>query len=164
MDRRGRKHDFAGGSDRGQALVEAAMTLLAFLLFLFGIFEGGRLLQTQHVLTDAARGGARLSITPLTATSVLPTYTDVQNRVQWYLRAASLCTACNASDGVTITLNQSVVLTGPNEANNSTDQTLYSRVTVSMPYHVITIGMFGMLQITLTGQSLMRNETSPSPS
>ena len=56
----------------GQALVEAGLTLLVFFVFLVSLFEGGRLLQTQQTLTEAAREGARYAVLPLTQTSTLP--------------------------------------------------------------------------------------------
>ena len=44
---------------RGATLVEVALLLGIFLLFLFGIFEYGRYLMVLHVATNAARDGAR---------------------------------------------------------------------------------------------------------
>jgi Flp pilus assembly protein TadG len=146
------QHLIGSGREEGQAMVEAAMTILLLFVFVFGIFEGGRLIQTQQALTDAARVGARRSITPLTHTSTLPTTTNVVGYVQDALRAASLCTACDGTEGITITVNQSVVLSGME----------YSEVTVSYPYRIMTASMFSStLNITLTGQSVMREETSP---
>ena len=132
----------------GQAMVEGALVLLLLFVFLFAVFEVGRLIQVQQALTDAAREGARRSIVPLTKTSILPTPADVTSVVEAYLEAASL-----DKNLATITVDQSVILGG------STTQ--YSRVTVTYPYQVMTISMFGMLNMNLTGSSLMRNETSP---
>jgi hypothetical protein len=44
-------------SNRAKALTEAAMTMLLLFVAIFAIFEGGRLIQTQQMLTDAARFG-----------------------------------------------------------------------------------------------------------
>lgn len=44
---------------RGATLVEVALLLGIFLMFLFGIFEYGRYLMVLHVATNAARDGAR---------------------------------------------------------------------------------------------------------
>lgn len=44
---------------RGATLVEVALLLAIFLLFLFGIYEYGRYLMVLHVATNAARDGAR---------------------------------------------------------------------------------------------------------
>ena len=43
----------------GLAIVEAALLLSIFLLFLFAVFEYSRLLLLLHVSTNAARSGAR---------------------------------------------------------------------------------------------------------
>ena len=134
----------------GQALVEAAMTLLVLLVFIFAIFEGGRLLQVQQSLTDAARLGAKHAVLPLTQTmpGTLPPVGDVRSRVQSFLQAAHIQVPTG-----NITVNQAVTFAG--------STTTYSSVTVPYPYQVITTRMFGSLNITLTGKALMRNETSP---
>jgi hypothetical protein len=36
----------------------------------------------------------------------------------------------------------------------------YSRVTVRVPYRVLSISMFSMLEVDLQGQAMMRNETN----
>ena len=50
--------------ERGSALVEAAISIPLLLVLMVGIFEVGRAYQTWQVLTNAAREGARMSITP----------------------------------------------------------------------------------------------------
>jgi hypothetical protein len=49
-------------SERGSVLLEMAMTLPLLLLVSVAIFELGRAYQTQQVLTNAAREGARMAI------------------------------------------------------------------------------------------------------
>jgi hypothetical protein len=44
---------------RGQALAEFALVLPIFLLILFGIIDGGRLVFTNNHLAEAAREGSR---------------------------------------------------------------------------------------------------------
>ena len=46
---------------RGQSLVEFALVLPLFLLLLFGLVDGGRLVYHHSVLSQAAREGARLA-------------------------------------------------------------------------------------------------------
>ena len=46
---------------RGQSLVEFALVLPIFLLLLFGLVDGGRLVYHHSVLSQAAREGARLA-------------------------------------------------------------------------------------------------------
>ena len=134
---------------QGQAVVEAAMTMLLLFVFIFAIFEAGRLIQVQQALTDAAREGARRSVAPLTKTmpGTLATPADVEGVVRSYLDAASVSSAA-----ATVLVDQAVVFAG--------SPTQYTRVTVTYPYRIMTLLMFGNLNMTLTGQSLMRNETS----
>ncbi len=141
--------------NEGQAMVEAAMTMLMFFVFLFAIFEAGRFIQVRQALTDAAREGARRSVAPMTRTlpGDLPNAADVQGIVQSYLNAASIyvgtCSPpCPCSSGICV--NQTLDIGG----------ITYTKVTVSYPYQIMTLVMFGDLNMTLTGQSLMRNETS----
>ena len=53
-----RKHE------RGQAMVETAIALPILLVLMVGIFEVGRAYETWQVLTNAAREGARMAVTP----------------------------------------------------------------------------------------------------
>jgi Flp pilus assembly protein TadG len=46
---------------RGQSLVEFALVIPIFLLLLFGLIDGGRLVYQHSVLSQAAREGARLA-------------------------------------------------------------------------------------------------------
>ena len=51
-------------SEKGAALVEAAVTIPLLLLVSVGIFEFGRAYQTWQVITNAAREGARVAVLP----------------------------------------------------------------------------------------------------
>ena len=68
-------------SERGQALLEVALTLPLLLLVAVGIFEFGRAYQTWQILTNAAREGARIAVLPGTDDDA------VEERVQEYLEA-----------------------------------------------------------------------------
>jgi Flp pilus assembly protein TadG len=46
-------------SRRGQAMVEFALLLPLFLLVIFGLIDMGRFVMTDHILSSAAREGAR---------------------------------------------------------------------------------------------------------
>src|SRR5262245_5826433 len=110
-------------AERGTAIVEAAIILTIFFMFLFGIFEAGRFLNTQQVLTNAAREGARFGVTPLSGTNTLPTDTEISNRVDEYLASASI-------SGQTVTVTPTSVATG-----NIT--TTYTSVKVEKTYQVL---------------------------
>jgi Flp pilus assembly protein TadG len=43
----------------GQAMVEFALTMVPFLMFILAIFEGGRMIATNYAIANAAREGAR---------------------------------------------------------------------------------------------------------
>jgi Flp pilus assembly protein TadG len=135
-------------SERGTAIVEAAVILPVFFLLFFGVFEAGRFMNTQQVLTDASREGARLAVAPLTSTNTLPDTDAVTACVNDFLGSAGIT-------GAAVTVDNNVqVVTGA-------ITTTYTRVRVDEPYEVLTVpGFFSMLQVTLRGEALMRNETS----
>jgi hypothetical protein len=61
MSRDNRPRRLVGRQDQGgQGLVEMALVLPVFLLVLFGVFDAGRLVYTNTVLSQAAREGARV--------------------------------------------------------------------------------------------------------
>lgn len=130
----------------GAALLETALMMLTFLILIFAIMEGGRVMQIQQTLNAAAREGSRYSVAPLTQTSTLPTSDQVTARVQTFLSAGAI-------NNATVSVDQSYTTGG--------ESTKYSRVVITVPYNVVTTSMFSMLEITLRGESVMRNETSP---
>ena len=135
-------------SERGSTVVESAIILLAFFMTVFGIFEAGRFLNTRQVLTNAAREGARLAVVPLSGTNTLSTTSEIQDRVNQFLASANIT-------GATTTVDPAVsVVTG-------SVTTVYTRVQVQKFYQVVSVPyFFNMLEVTLTGEALMRNETS----
>ena len=131
---------------RGVAVVEAALTILVFFMLLFGIMEAGRVLSMQQTLTDAAREGARLGCAPDAGTTNLPSTAEIETEVRRFLRATAIT-------GETISVNAALV---------EGDGTVYTQVSVSATHDVIALApLFSDLQLTLTGTSKMRNETSP---
>ena len=140
-----------GSAETGAVVVEAAITLIFFFTLLLGIMEGGRFLNVQQTLTNAAREGARMAVAPITQTSTLASDGEIETQVRRFLDAASI-------SGATITVERPLVI----PSNGLPMQ--YTRVRVSVPYRVITLSMFstqGGLSVNLAGEALMRNETSP---
>jgi Flp pilus assembly protein TadG len=132
---------------RGSVLVESALTLLTFVVVLLGIVEAGRLLSLQQSINNAAREGVRLAVLPLTQTSTLPSDADITAQARRYLDAAGI-------SGGTIAITRPITVdTGP-------VNTTFTRVTVTVPYQLVTVSMFSSQQFSLTGSALMRNETS----
>ena len=65
-------------SERGAALLEAAITIPMLLLVSVGIFEFGRAYQVQQVLTNAVREGARVAVLPNQPSGTAETARDGQ--------------------------------------------------------------------------------------
>lgn len=129
----------------GAVIIESAMVLLTLFTFIFAIWEAGRFLNVQNVVTNAAREGARLSVTPLTQTSILPTDSDIQARVDIFLHSSAI-------------KNGTTTITRTTDANGRT----FTEVSVAVPYSFLTLPLFGdALDVTLKGNANMRNETSP---
>jgi Flp pilus assembly protein TadG len=70
--------------DRGQAVIELALTLPLLLVVVFGIIDFGFMFQRYEAVTNAAREGARLG--------VLQDYSagDARERARTYLAASGL--------------------------------------------------------------------------
>ena len=54
----------ANRSERGQAVIELALTLPLLLLIILGVFDFGLMFQKYEVVTNAAREGARVGVLP----------------------------------------------------------------------------------------------------
>jgi len=74
----------AAHRQRGGALLEFAIVIPVFVLFLVGIAEIGRAVMVQQTLTDVSHGACRLAILES------KTYNDVQTYVEATMSAAGL--------------------------------------------------------------------------
>ncbi|MBZ5557614.1 MAG: pilus assembly protein [Acidobacteriia bacterium] len=137
--------------ERGNALIETALTLPLVLLVSVSIFEFGRAFQTWEVLTNAAREGARVAVLPGT------TAADVQNRVAAYLASGQLDNAANAT--VVVDQNAAVSI--------GAATTAASLVTVNYPFTFIVLQPVAQLVVkgatlgapfTMVASAEMRNE------
>ena len=136
-------------NEKGAALIEAAVTVPIILLISVGIFEFGRAYQTQQVLVNAAREGARLAVIEGT------TDADVRTRVNNYLRAGGLKTL---GDGQ-IPINRNTTVAGTATG---------SSVEVRYPFEFMVLNPVVRLiapsdgktgaPITMKAATLMRNE------
>jgi len=88
--------------EKGTALLEAAVTMPIILLISVGIFEFGRAYQTQQVLVNASREGARLAVIEGSSD------TAVYNRVNDYVKAGGL----KALDPGDVDIKRSVAFAG----------------------------------------------------
>lgn len=139
-------------SERGAALLEAAITIPLLLLVSVGIFEFGRAFQTWQIITNAAREGARLAVLPD------PTPGVVETRVREYMEAGQLGEAQTAS----IDVNRSASFT-VNGAGVSASQ-----VTIDYPFAFVVLQPVARLitpgtsvggPLTMRAQAVMRNES-----
>lgn len=139
-------------SERGAALLEAAITLPMLLLVAVGIFEFGRAYQTWQILTNAAREGARIAV--LTA----PTNSLVEQRVREYMAAGQLSEYGTAA----VDVNRSASFTVNGNAVSA------SQVSIDYPFSFIVLQPVARLvapttslggAVVMHAQALMRNET-----
>lgn len=136
-------------SEKGAALIEAAVTVPLILLISVGIFEFGRAYQTQQVLTNAAREGARVAVIEGT------TDADVRTRVRDYVTRGGLNTL---TDGQ-IVVQRTLPLAGSSTA---------SSVEIDYPFQFMVLNPVVRLvaptdrttgaPITMKAATLMRNE------
>ncbi len=139
-------------SERGAALLEAAITIPMLLLVSVGIFEFGRAYQTWQILTNAAREGARIAVLPD------PTAGVVEDRVMQYMQAGQL----NAATSAAIAVNRSATLDVSGRAVSA------SQVSIDYPFSFIVLQPVARLvapttslggAVVMHAQAVMRNET-----
>lgn len=138
-------------SQKGAALLEAAITIPLLLLVSVGIFEFGRAYQAWQVLTNAAREGARVAVLPD------PTPGVAEQRVRDYLASGQL----PQRDSAMVTVNRAAAIT-VNGAPASA-----STVTVDYPFNFVVLGPVARLvapqstlggALTMRAEAVMRNE------
>lgn len=133
-------------SERGATLVEAALTLLLFFWLILGIWNFGRVYHVYQIATNAAREGARFSAAPDPATGNLPSVTDVQNRVQFFLTLGSVPVS---TDNISVTQTTTATI-------NSVPITFTTvHVTAPFEFHGLPFG-----PINVNTEARMRNETN----
>jgi len=137
-------------NERGSSLIEVALTLPLLLLITAGIFEFGRAYQTQQVLTNAAREGARVAVLPNQPSGT------AEARARLYLTAGQLPNAATATIDVAATTISIGGISTPG-----------SKVTVSYPYSFMVLQPIARLVVansnvgaplTMTASAEMRNE------
>lgn len=135
-------------NERGAALLETAITVPIVLLIAVGIFEFGRAYQTQQVLTNAAREGARQAIIEGVSDG------QVTTTVRTYMSSGGLTP-------VDPVLERTVSF------NPGGGCPCASRVTINYPFNFIVLQPVARLvrrtstvgaPITMQASALMRNE------
>jgi Flp pilus assembly protein TadG len=72
---------------QGAAAIETALVIIPMVMFLFGVFEFGRLLMDWNLLNNAAREGCRYALVNNTATTIS---SDVQGVVTTRMAGATV--------------------------------------------------------------------------
>lgn len=140
----------SAGSEKGAALLEAAITVPLILLICVGIFEFGRAYQTWQVLTNAAREGARLAIIQGS------TDADVTARVQQYMQNGDLPNYATA----TVKITRTVPLTGSDTGSKIEIDYPFQFMVLNPVVKLVTPGSrVGAAPITMVSSALMRNES-----
>jgi Flp pilus assembly protein TadG len=141
--------------ERGQALIETALTLPLLLIVSVGIFEFGRAFQTWQVLTNAAREGARVAVMGGSDPGA------AEARVRQYLHTGGLPDDVAAS--ATVVVNP-IAVVGIGGAGTATA----TIVTVNYPFAFMVLQPVARLlvsgstlgaPVTLTASAEMRNES-----
>jgi Flp pilus assembly protein TadG len=129
-------------SRKGSAVVEFAVVLPVFLLFVFGMIEYGRMVMVQQIITNAAREGARVGVLDNS------TSTTVSTAANKYLTSAGISSATIAAS--------------PNPPSSATYANPVS-VTVSVPFNSVSWLPSPMYLggKTMTYTATMRRETIP---
>ena len=136
---------------RGQALIETALTLPIVLVISISIFEFGRALQVWQLLTNAAREGARVAVLPGSTPDV------VRQRALDYMAAGGLQN--RALNQINVQSNAQIIMSG--------NPVSASQVTISYPFNFMLLNPIMQLivrgsrvgaPITMTASALMRNE------
>ena len=87
---------------RGTVIVEAAVVLPVLLIMMLGIWEVGRIIQLQQIISNSAREGARLAAAgKLNGTDV--TAAMVQQEVRDYLTTTGFPTTAVSGAVITVT-------------------------------------------------------------
>jgi Flp pilus assembly protein TadG len=135
-------------TERGAALLEAAITVPIILLISVGIFEFGRAYQTWEVMTNAAREGARIAVLDGTTDS------DVRARVNQYLDIGGLSTQPDGN----ITVLRNVPLTSTSTASQVQIDYPFAFMVLNPVAQLVVSGSTVGAPITMHASALMRNE------
>jgi len=146
------RHQERSGGRRGQAVLEFALILPVFILLVFGAIEFGRAYFVLHLVTNAAREGAREASLPNKTTA------DVQAVVDTFVTNVGLdATALQTSVGV-IPSGSTTVDTGLALADATSSDRV--RVVVSYDFDVTTGSIIPGFSgtVVLNGRCVFRHE------
>jgi Flp pilus assembly protein TadG len=137
-------------SDRsGQNLVEFALVVVMLLLMVVGICEFGRAWNLYQILANAAREGARLAALPTGFTDNAAVVAQVNN----YMSKGNV-----NSGNATVTIGGAGVDGGTGTQVSITVTYPYTFLYVGPVIRMLNPGATAGADITITAQSVMRNE------
>lgn len=135
---------------RAATLVEMGIVLSICLLFLFGIYEYGRLVMVHQLMQNAAREGARQAVT---GTATLAT-SDIQNTVTNYLAGVPV-------QNLHVTVYKVDPATGTSlGAWTSAQFGDGIAVQVTLDYQPVLAPVLGSHSFSLSATSVMRSEAN----
>jgi Flp pilus assembly protein TadG len=138
-------------TERGAAILEAAIALPILLMVTVAVFEFGHACQTWQVLTNAAREGARVAVRSGT------TDTAVATRVRDYLTAGAVANGQTAD----VVVTRNVMMTGTAWPATSVAVTCDFEFMVLQPVaQMLALGGTLGSPISLHATATMRNEAS----
>jgi Flp pilus assembly protein TadG len=125
-------------SRRGQALVEFSLALIPFVLILLGIFDLGRGIYMNNGVSEAAREIARVTAVHPCDTGSCALGNSPETLAVITTQKGLIPGLGSASSSVTFDCTTVSDVVIPTSATNPCDSGNYVRVTVSVPFGVIT--------------------------
>jgi Flp pilus assembly protein TadG len=124
----------------GQALVEFSLALIPFVLILLGIFDLGRGIYMNNGVSEAAREIARATAVHPCDTSSCTLGNSAETAAVITTQKGLIPGMGSASSSVTFacTTVSDVVVTGNPSCSSTDSEALYIRVTVQVPFSVLT--------------------------
>ena len=147
---------------RGTTVVETAVVSIVCFIFMFGLFEYGRIVQMRNMLENAARTGARTAVVePVNIVTTAQATSDVDNAVLAVLAGSNL-------QNIRITIFQADTngnMTTPNWTAAPFGQNLVVMVEADYPNLFPTFGWLPQSGTTanstyLKAVSMMRSEAN----
>jgi len=125
---------------RGQALVEFSLALIPFILILLSIFDLGRGIYMNNGVSEAAREIARVTAVHPCDTSNCTLGNSPETLAVIATQKGLIPGLGDAASSVTFacTTVSDVVVTGTQDCSATSEGALYVRVTVSVPFSVLT--------------------------
>jgi Flp pilus assembly protein TadG len=111
----------------GAAAVEFAFVIPVLLLLMLGVWEFGRLIEAQQIISNAAREGARLASTGNYTASAVDT------AIKNYMSNAGLNTTGYTTRVYNLSTNPSPALNSPSDDPSAATQMQHLRVQVTLP-------------------------------